>query len=108
MQQRIGEVNDGIVSDFSESVKNLSEAFGKMDIDTNYTAKIVDTMQESFKTLMTFIPSGKDKNPLGGVVVGAGLGTGLASALTAQNIFLTKPLNNHILAKIILKCAIVS
>lgn len=83
MQQRIGEVNDGIVSDFSESVKNLSEVFGKMDIDTNYTAKIVDTMQESFKTLMTFIPSGKDKNPLGGVVVGAGVGSGLASALTA-------------------------
>ena len=49
MQQRIGEVNDGIVSDFSESVKNLSEVFSNMDIDTNYTEKIVDTMQESFK-----------------------------------------------------------
>ena len=93
MQQRIGEVNDGIVSDFSESVKNLSEVFSNMDIDTNYTEKIVDTMQESFKTLMTFIPSGKGKNSIGGAIQGAGLGAGLGTALSAA---LTAPVASTI------------
>ncbi len=93
MQKRIGEVNDGIVSDFSESVRNLSEVFSNMDIDTNYTEKIVDTMQESFKTLMTFIPSGKGKNSIGGAIQGAGLGAGLGTALSAA---LTAPVASTI------------
>lgn len=93
MQKRIGEVNDGIVSDFSESVKNLSEVFSNMDIDTNYTEKIVDTMQESFKTLMTFIPSGKGKNSIGGAIQGAGLGAGFGTALSAA---LTAPVASTI------------
>ncbi|MCR5622940.1 MAG: dynamin family protein [Treponema sp.] len=86
MQQRIGEVNDSIVADFSDSVKNLSEAFRDMDIDLNYTDKIVGTMQDSFKTLMTFIPSGKSKipsiaNAMSGAGLGASFGVGLSTAL---------------------------
>lgn len=83
MQQRIGEVNDSIVADFSDSVKNLSEAFKNMDIDLNYTDKIVGTMQDSFKTLMTFIPTTNSKNPLVNAMAGAGLGAGLGTGLSA-------------------------
>lgn len=82
IQQRVGEVNDGIVADFSDSVKNLSEVFKNMDIDQNYSEKIVGTLQDSFKTLMTFLPTEKSKSALGSSLAGLGIG-GTASLATA-------------------------
>lgn len=86
MQRRIGEANDSIVSDFSDSVTNLSEILRNLDIDLNYTDKIVGTLQDSFKTLMTFMPTGEKESSMGDFAVSAGLaglGTGLSKVLAA-------------------------
>lgn len=86
MQRRIGEANDSIVSDFSDSVTNLSETFRNLDIDLNYTDKIVGTLQDSFKTLMTFMPTGEKESSIEDATVSAGLaglGAGLSKVLAA-------------------------
>jgi hypothetical protein len=51
IEQRVGEANESIAMDFSDSVGNLSELFKNMDIDTNYAKNIMNTMQEIFKSL---------------------------------------------------------
>lgn len=91
IQQRVGEVNDGIIADFSDSVKNLSEVFKNMDIDQNYSGKIIGTLQDSFKTLMTFLPMEKSKSSLGSSLAGLGLGgaAGLATALAVPAVTTT-------------------
>lgn len=85
MQQRVGEANDSIVSDFSDSVKTLSETFRNMDIDTNYSEKLVGTLQDTFRTLASSLPEFAPKalNTGLGATLGSGLGVGLSTALKA-------------------------
>ena len=84
IQQRVGEAHDSIVTDFSDSVKNLSSMFKNMEIDTNYTDKIVNTLQDAFKAVQLNMqnPADKTSNPMGAIAAGLG-SAALATALKA-------------------------
>ena len=81
LEQRVEEANDSIVTDFSDSVKDLSEVFKTMDIDLHYTDTIVRGLQEVFKSVPMAVGAASTQLPhaMGGLLGAAG---GLSSLLT--------------------------
>lgn len=82
-ERRIGEANDSIVMDFSDSVKGLSDVLKNMDIDLNYMDKIITRIQDLFKSLPIASPDNHLPKTVNSILGGMA-GTGLSTLLTGS------------------------
>ena len=85
LERHIGEANDNIIMDFSESVKGLDTILKNMDIDLNYTDKIITGLQDLFKSipLLNDSSDSTSSKPLNGLLGGITAG-GLSTLLTGS------------------------
>ena len=89
LEQHIGEANDNIIMDFSDSVKGLDTTLKNMDIDLNYTDKIINGLQDLFKSMPLLNGSSDDTSSKAVSSLLGGISAGKISTLLTGSIATT-------------------